>query len=162
VKALLGAALACSLAVGSATAASARSAHECRANPSATPRRELPEPLRTLSPRQKLVGEGDLWTVRPGRLFYTDGADGWTRLKQPWFRLDDGQLTIEGRRVDGATGSFRADIPPMEAYPRNMNVAGFIPSGLEFSTGGCWKITARFRDSKVVLHLDVTRQGRGR
>ena len=95
---------------------------------------------------------------------YADGQAGWTNLKWPWFRLDDGQLTIEGRRVDGP-GTFRADIPPMEAYPRDLNLAigpGFIPSSLGFSAGGCWKVTAKFRDSKVVLYLDVTRAEPGR
>jgi len=91
---------------------------------------------------------------------FTTGADGWTSVKHPWFRLADGQLAIEGVRVDGGSGTFRADIPAMESYPIWLNQAGFIPTGLEFSTGGCWKVTARFRDSKVVLYVDVTRPAR--
>jgi hypothetical protein len=158
VKALLAVACACSIVFGSAATAGARTAHECRPNRSATPRRELPAALKFVNGR--LVGDGDLWTIRPGQPAYTVGDNGWTRLKHPWFRLADGQLTIAGRRVDGGSGTFRADIPPMEAYPRDLNLAigpGFIPSSLEFSAGGCWKVIARFRESKVVLYLDVTR-----
>lgn len=158
-KALLAVACACSVVLGSSATASARTAHECRPNPRATPQRELPLELRSV--RGRLIGKGDLWTMHPSRLQdqYADGQAGWTNLKWPWFRLDDGQLTIEGRRVDGP-GTFRADIPPMEAYPRDLNLdigPGFIPSSLGFSAGGCWKVTAKFRDSKVVLYLDVTR-----
>ena len=91
---------------------------------------------------------------RPGT--YTDRDDGWITLKHPWFRLAAGELTIDGSRVGRGPGQFRADVPPMASYPFQMNRAGFIPSRLEFSTRGCWKVTARFRSSKVVLYLDVT------
>ena len=69
-----------------------------------------------------------------------------------------GQLTVTARRVDGGTGTFNADIPPVEAYPLGLNASigpGFIPSNLEFSTGGCWKVTARLADSRLVLYVDI-------
>jgi hypothetical protein len=53
----------------------------------------------------------------------------------------------------------------MEYYPRWLNAGlgpGFIPTALEFSTRGCWKVTARFRDSKVVVYVDVTAPARDR
>ena len=69
-----------------------------------------------------------------------------------------GQLIIDARPVDGGSGTFRADVPPMEAYPLDMNLhigPAFIPSSLEFSTSGCWKVTATLGRSKVVLHVNM-------
>lgn len=124
----------------------------------------MPAALKPFS-ADRLIGNGDLWTRLPRPRTFTTSADGWTRLKHPWFRLADGQLTIDGHRVDGGSGSFRADIPPMESYPRSLNQGlgpGFIPSALDFSTNGCWKVIAHFRDSKVVLYVDVSPRARDR
>ncbi len=65
---------------------------------------------------------------------------------------------MTGRRVDGGSGTFHADIPPVESYPLGLNAnigPGFIPSNLEFSTGGCWKVTAQLGRSRVVLGFDI-------
>jgi hypothetical protein len=46
----------------------------------------------------------------------------------------------------------------VESYPLALNAGigpGFIPSSFEFSTGGCWKVTARLGRSRVVLFFDI-------
>ena len=133
----------------------------CPANPQPTPRRDLPPKLKPYSDT-RLIGERALWTVAPRDPRYVADVGTWTLGKQPWFRLNTRQLTIDGRRVDGRPGTFRADVPPMEAYPLDMNLhigPGFIPSSLEFSTGGCWKVTATLGRSKVVLHVNIDDSG---
>jgi len=49
-------------------------------------------------------------------------------------------------------------MPPVESYPLGINAdigPGFIPSSFEFSSGGCWKVTARLGRSRVVLFFDI-------
>ena len=131
--------------------------HSCRQGPQPTPRSALPASLKPSSDKH-LIGKGSLWTVPIGVPEYQAGRGVWTRVKLPWFRLSPGQLTVTARRVDGGTGTFNADIPPVEAYPLGLNPSigpGFIPSNLEFSTGGCWKVTARLADSQLVLYVDI-------
>jgi hypothetical protein len=103
-----------------------------------------------------LIGRRALWTVVDLREpSYVAGQGGWAIIKQPWFRLKEGQLRISGRRIDGGAGTFRVDLPPMDAYPLNLDPTGFIPSSFDFSAGGCWKVTARLGRSKVTLFFDI-------
>ncbi len=61
-------------------------------------------------------------------------------LKWPWYRFVEGELTIEGHRLD-------ADAPPLQASVMNESYgSGFIPSGLTFPTDGCWEITGTVGD----------------
>ena len=75
-----------------------------------------------------------------------------------WLLLSEAPLTIEGRRVDGGDGTFHADLPPMTSYPLDLNLhigPGFIPSNLEFSSAGCWKVIATLGSSRVVLYVNL-------
>ena len=157
--------LACvwSLVVVSAPAADAGSraggtrGSSCPANPQPTARHDLPPKLKPYSDT-RLIGERALWTIAPRDPRYVGDAGRWMLGKQPWFRLNTRQLIIDARRIDGGSGTFRAEVPPMAAYPLDMNLhigPGFIPSSLEFSTGGCWKVTATLGRSKVVLHVNI-------
>jgi hypothetical protein len=109
----------------------------------------LPGPQ--LQPEELVVGRGALWVLssavrraRPG--FDVESGD-WG-LKFPWFRVEPGALTVEGRRMDGP-GTFHADLPPAGSYPPT----GFMPSGLSFSNGGCWKITGKLRRTIVIFFI---------
>jgi hypothetical protein len=152
----------CALVLAAAPPSNARGASDrartdvCRPNPEPTPRTGLPVKLKPFS-GMRLTGTRTLWTVVDLREpHYVTGQGGWELRKQPWFRLEEGQLTISGRRVDGGSGTFQADLPPMDAYPLDLNPwPGFIPSSFTFSTGGCWKVTAQLGRSKVALYFDV-------
>ena len=160
-KAIACVACACALVLVPLTGVAARSspsAGACPANPAPTPRRDLPAELQPYGAKLRPFGSGVLWTVQPRNPVRFTESGTWVLRKQPWFRLEEGPLTITGRRVDGAGGTFRADLPPVESYPLDLNLhigPGFIPSSLEFSSPGCWRVTARLGDSKVVLHVPV-------
>lgn len=67
-------------------------------------------------------------------------------LKWPWYRFVEGELTIEGRRLD-------ADAPTLESHVINSSYGaiGFIPSSLTFPTDGCWEITGRVGSGKLTF-----------
>ena len=106
-----------------------------------------------LGPHEVIVGHGALWVLRnlavasPGFDVYTDT---WG-MKFPWFRTQPGTLTITGRRLDGP-GQFSAWIPPAGSY----SDTGFLPTGLVFSTGGCWQVTGHLRSSRVTISFDFS------
>jgi hypothetical protein len=160
-RTIAGAVCACALLLAPLSGVAARSepsAGACPANPGPTPRRDLPAELQPYGATLRPLGSGALWTVRPGNPVRLPGSRAWVLRKQPWFRLEEGPLTITGRRVDGSAGTFRADLPAVESYPLDQNLhigPGFIPSSLEFSRPGCWRVTARLGASRVVLHVPV-------
>jgi hypothetical protein len=130
-------------------------AHVCKAGPKPTPKAKLPAGLRSVD--SELIGTGVLWAAPIGEPRYLPGG-GWTRRKVAWFRLAEGPLEVTGRRVDGGAATFVADLPPVESYPLDLNLhigKGFIPSHLDFSTGGCWKVTARLGTSSLVQYVDI-------
>ncbi len=134
-----------------------RPASGCGPNPKPTPPNKLPKQFDVMTPKESLVGSGKLWARPLGDPDYMAGG-GWTQAKLPWFRLTSGQLLITAHRVDGESGDFTAHLPPMSGYPVKTNAAvgtGFIPSALTFSTGGCWKVTAQLRKSRVVQYVDI-------
>lgn len=62
-------------------------------------------------------------------------------LKWAWWRFVEGELTIEGRRLD-------APAPPLEAWmPEGYGSSGFQVSGLTFPTDGCWEVTGSLGDA---------------
>lgn len=65
-------------------------------------------------------------------------ADGAIDVKWPWYRLTvEGELEIIGRRLDD-------DAPPLVAeIAAGYGDTGFQATGLRFSSGGCWEVTAR-------------------
>ncbi len=103
-------------------------------------------------------GTEKLWTVlpidgvwrgpvprKPGDFAYSD--------KLPWFRvhpaflLNDGPLTITGKRLDGPAPSF------IETYeggglPLDDNNA-MIMGGIQIPVFGCWEITGHYKDQEL-------------
>ncbi len=86
-----------------------------------------------------------LWTwgntgtvIVPADLLQPDGTA--QELKWPWYRFVDGDLSIEGHRLD-------ADDPPLRASVLNESYgSGFIPSGLTFPRDGCRQVTGTVGD----------------
>ncbi len=67
-------------------------------------------------------------------------ADGSIDLKFPWWRGVEGELAIEGHRVDAPEVTLSAEIP------RGYGLTGFQASGILFPTEGCWEVTGRVLD----------------
>jgi hypothetical protein len=70
-------------------------------------------------------------------------------LKWAWWRFAEGELTIEGRRLD-------APAPPLEAeVPEGYGASGFQVSGITFPTDGCWEVTGRVGDDSLTFVVQV-------
>jgi len=109
----------------------------------------LVEPHGSLRPDERIIGRDPLWvfeaTVRLGA-----GYDVFTEewgAKFPWLRTKAGHLRVKGRRLDGP-GTFDVGMQ-QSAYPRT----GFLPSSLRFSNGGCWKVTAKLRNTTIRFYM---------
>ena len=88
-----------------------------------------------------MFGRGSLWALRyaldAGPVLGPDGTYAINKL--PWYVLPPGgRPVITGRRVDGP-GVFRADANVAFGQGRY-----FATSSLDFSTVGCWEVTARY------------------
>ena len=139
------------------SAAAATRSGSCPQAAKPTPRRDLPRALQVVD-ASGLIGDCTPWTTPRDRPDYVPGDGGWQWSKQPWFRLENGPVAVSGRRAHGGTGTFHFEMPPVASYPLDLNASigpGFIPSLLEFSTGGCWKVTGRLGRSRVVLFVDI-------
>lgn len=65
------------------------------------------------------------------------GSDGSLSIRWSWWRGVQGNLAIEGKRLDGAA-------PPLKAIvPDGFGLTGFQTSTLVFPTDGCWQVTGR-------------------
>ena len=81
--------------------------------------------------------------------------DGTMGMKFPWWRGVRGDLVIEGRRLDGDAAPLRASIP------RGYGPTGFQSTGLLFPTVGCWEVTGRSADERLVFVVFVEKLGAG-
>jgi hypothetical protein len=94
-------------------------------------------------------GNGALWTVLPPGGIDRGGTpepDGSTSQKYPWWTVGtEGDLTIQGRRVDASAPPLRARINSGVPDTPFATVPGgsFWSSGIYFPTEGCWQVTGR-------------------
>jgi hypothetical protein len=94
-------------------------------------------------------GNGALWTVLPPGGIDRGGTpepDGSTSQKYPWWTVGtEGDLAIEGRRVDASAPPLRARINSGVPDTPFATVAGgsFWSSGIYFPIEGCWQVTGR-------------------
>jgi len=106
-------------------------------------------------------GNGQLWTgLWPdGKVIFEPGgpgtiyADGSLGMKWWWWRGVEGQLAIEGRRLDAAAPPMQADIP--EGYGQS----GFQAAGLIFPTEGCWEVTGTVGEAELTFITLVVKVG---
>jgi len=108
-------------------------------------------------------GNGDLWTsLSPdGRIVFQPGGpglvleDGALKIQWGWWRRSfDGQLTIEGRRIDGVA-------PPLR-YEQGAPAEGpveFSSTYLIFPTPGCWLITGHIGNGSLRFIIRVVKIG---
>lgn len=98
-------------------------------------------------------GNGQIWTgLWPeGKVVFEPGGpgqilpDGSLTMKWWWWRGIEGQLTIEGRRLDASAPPLQADIP--EGYGE----IGFQAAGLIFPSAGCWEVTGRVGEAELTF-----------
>lgn len=106
-------------------------------------------------------GNDSLYTILGSMVTFKPGsggmahADGSHSMKYMWWRLQEGKLTIGGRRLDGPAPPLRARIP--DGYGN----IGFQATGLIFPTTGCWEVTGRVGDGSLVFVVLVDRVGDG-
>jgi hypothetical protein len=109
------------------------------------------------APNSLQHGNGQLWTERwpagtvliePEDVSPTTGA---LAMKWPWWRGGQGQLTIQGRRLDAPAPPLQADITG------GYGETGFQSTALIFPTAGCWEITGRVGAASLTFVVRVVR-----
>jgi hypothetical protein len=80
--------------------------------------------------------------VAPDDYIEKDGSIG---VKWPWWRGVRGRLKIEGRRLDRPARPLRPEIN--NAY----GLTAFQPSGIYFSTVGCWEVTGKVGGARLTF-----------
>jgi hypothetical protein len=101
-------------------------------------------------------GNGALWTVLwpGGDVLIEQGASAAgapLAMKFTWWRGVEGELSIEGRRLDAPAPVLQADVP--EGYGQT----GFQASGIIFPSEGCWEITGNVADTQLTFVVRVVR-----
>lgn len=99
-----------------------------------------------------LYGNGQLWTgLQPGgktnMFLENQRTDGSFEITWPWYLGVEGQLTIEGRRLDARAGPLQYEL----ADPFN----NFQGSTLIFPTTGCWEISGHVGDASLTFVTEV-------
>jgi hypothetical protein len=106
-------------------------------------------------------GNDSLYTILGSKIAFKPGGAGWVladgslSMKYMWWGLHNGQLTIEGHRLDDTAPPLRASIP--DGY----GDIGFQATSLIFPTPGCWEVTASVGDSSISFVVDVALVGDG-
>ncbi len=111
-------------------------------------------------------GTEKLWTVLPndgiwrgpipsklGDFAYSDKLS-WFRV-HPAFSLNDGPLTITGKRLDGPAPSFTETYLGGGGFPDDDENA-MIMGGIEIPVFGCWEIKGHYRDQELSFIVWVT------
>ena len=102
-------------------------------------------------------GNGALWTVLPPGGIDRGGTpdpDGSTSQKYPWWTVGtEGDLSIQGHRLDAAAAPLRARINSGVPDTPFAEVRGgrFWSSAISFPTQGCWQVTSRVGTSSLTF-----------
>jgi hypothetical protein len=78
-------------------------------------------------------------------------ANGSIWAKLGWWRGLPGKLVIRGRRLDAPAPPLRADVPD------DTGSLGFQPTGLTFSTVGCWRVVGKAGRARLTFVVKVTK-----
>ena len=96
-------------------------------------------------------GNDSLWVELPTGSAVVKLAGEDLSEKFPWVRLIRGQLTIDGRRLDGPAAPVKSDVP--DGYgPR-----GFQATGIGFPEPGCWEIAGRIAGWHLTFIVEARR-----
>jgi hypothetical protein len=109
---------------------------------------QKPPDSHTASFTETWYGNDALWAgLAP--VYQGDWYAGLNGVKVLWYRSGNGQLTVEGKRLDAEAPKLKADIP--EGYGNS----GYQASGLIFSSEGCWEVTGQVGDQTLHFVVDV-------
>jgi hypothetical protein len=99
-------------------------------------------------------GNGALWTVLPEDGVVRAKAGGST-VKVPWWAASaEGDLVVEGRRLDGPAPPLGSRIN--RGWPDSGFTGGsFWSSMLTFETDGCWEVAGRAGQASLTFVLHV-------
>ena len=87
-----------------------------------------------------------------GGAWATINRDGSISAKLGWWRgPPGGRLVITGRRLDGVASPLHAHVP------RGYGSRGFQPTGLTFSTAGCWQVVGKVGHAKLTFVVKITK-----
>jgi hypothetical protein len=75
--------------------------------------------------------------------------DGSIRAKLGWWRAVEGQLSIQGARLDASAPPLRADIPA------GYGSSGFQSTVLTFPTPGCWQVVGSVGNASLTFVVRV-------
>lgn len=107
-------------------------------------------------------GNGALWTTlfangivefRPGGSGFVL-PDGSLMMKFPWWRRAEGKLMITGRRLDASAPALRAEVGQSDDVH-------MVPTYIIFPTTGCWEVTGKVDNSRLVFVTRVVKVGNG-
>lgn len=123
-----------------------------------------PPPGEPVPTEPSYFGNGKLWTMPwpEGRVVFAPNGpgfvlpDGSLGMKWPWFPTVPGELTVEGRRLDGPAPPAWAEIG--EGFTDR---GRFFPTYLIFPTAGCWEITGRVGEASLTFVTSVVQIGDG-
>jgi len=71
-----------------------------------------------------------------------------------WFRQNPGQVYVTAELLDPGSPSFHSQVGTVPEY----GPTGFVPSGLEFARGGCWRVSGILGDDHLAFIVRVTVQ----
>ncbi len=102
------------------------------------------------------VGEGALWTSvsRDGGYAAPRNRDGTLALKLPWYRLQAGDVEVRAERLGG-------DERVAGEVPDGYGPLGFVPSGVDVPSSGCWQITGTLGADTTTVVIEVCEAPKG-
>ena len=131
--------------------ATAPSAPFCNRIPAPVDHSAVPDDVLKWSADTDVIGSGSLWTKRANTSVAPIPLDGAWYLKFSWYLRPQGLPVITGRRLDGP-GTFPADV-----NSATDSRGTWVVSGLNFSTTGCWEVTARYAGSEITFDIEAGR-----
>ena len=147
--------------VASAPTTSSVDSYECNPTTPDNHDESSANPENGMFRRDGTFGNDSLYTILGSTITFRPGGAGWVltdgslSMKYMWWRLRNGQLTIQGHRLDDTAPPLRASIP--DGY----GDIGFQATSLIFPTPGCWEVTASVGDGSISFVVDVTLIGDG-
>jgi hypothetical protein len=133
--------------INSTTASTAAPGPQCDLGIATVPTDQVPSDVAKWASDAPVVGGGELWAVRSilsGPVMHDSDV---YRMKVSWLTRPFGIPMFSARRLDGA-GTFHGN-GNQAIDPRGEWVA----STLEFSTPGCWEVTARFDNATITYRV---------